>query len=268
LRTKRGTHLRWNVSKEARRYARADAIVVSIPKSGRTWLRVFLCAYFCGLAGRPFSFDILHSDTMPRVAFTHDLWEHWYYARLKDRLRGKHLVPRRVCREKPIILLVRDPRDVVVSLYFQVTRRDQSYHGTLAEMIRHQTFGIEPLVHVLNTWLATWGERPGVKLVRYEDCRADTARMFGEVLTFLGLEYIDTPSFADSVAFCRFENMQHLEATGKFATSILSPGDAHDTESFKVRRGVVQGYHDYLAADDIRYLDRAIVRLDKRYGYR
>jgi hypothetical protein len=67
--------------------------------------------------------------TLPRVAFTHDLWEHWYYARLKDRLRGKYLVPRRVCRDKPIILLVRDPRDVVVPLSFQVTRRDQSYRG-------------------------------------------------------------------------------------------------------------------------------------------
>jgi hypothetical protein len=238
-----------------------------MPKSGRTWLRVFLCAYFCDRAGRPFSFDILHSDTVPRIAFTHDLWEHWYYARLKDRLRGKHLVPWRVSRDKPIILLVRDPRDVVVSLYFQVTRRDQRYHGTLAEMIRHQTFGIEPLVHVLNTWLATWGERPGVQLVRYEDCRADPARIFGEVLTFLGVRHVDTSSLANGVAFCRFENMQRMEAMGEFETSILSPGAAHDAESFKVRRGVVQGYHDYLAADDIGYLDSAIMRLDKRYGY-
>jgi hypothetical protein len=267
LRTTTGTHLRWNVSTEARRYARADAIVVSIPKSGRTWLRVFLCAYFCGLAGRPFSFDILQSGTAPRVAFTHDLWEHWYYARLKDRLRGKHLVPRRVSKDTPIILLVRDPRDVVVSLYFQVTRRDQRYHGSLAEMIRHPAFGIEPMVYVLNTWFATWGERAAVQLVRYEDCRVDTVRTFGDVLTFLGVQPIDTPSFAESVAFCSFENMQRMEATGKFTTSILSPGDAHDTESFKVRRGIVQGYHDYLAADDIRYLDRAMQRLDKRYGY-
>jgi hypothetical protein len=263
----RRTHLRWNVSTEARRYARADAIVVSLPKSGRTWLRVFLCAYFCGLAGRPFSFDILQSDTVPHVAFTHDLWEHWYYARLKDRLRGKHLVPRRVSRDTPIILLVRDPRDVVVSLYFQVTRRDQRYHGSLAEMIRHQTFGIEPIVYVLNTWLATWGERAAVQLVRYEDCRADTARIFADVLTFLGVKHIDRPGFADSVAFSSFENMQRMEATGKFATRILAPGDAQDAESFKVRRGIVQGYHDYFAADDIRYLDRAMLRLDKRYGY-
>ena len=264
----RRTPLRWNVSKAAKRYARADAIVVSTPKSGRTWLRVFLCAYFCGLAGRPFSFDMLQRDTVPRVAFTHDLWEHWYYARLKDRLRGKHLVPWRVSRDKPIILLVRDPRDVVVSLYFQVTRRDQRYHGSLVEMIRHQTFGIEPLVYVLNTWLATWGDRPGVKLIRYEDCRADPVRLFGEVLTFLGVRHIDTPSFADSIAFCSFENMQRMEATGKFATRILAPGDTHDAESFKVRRGIVQGYRDYFGSNDIRYLDSAIMCLDKRYGYR
>jgi hypothetical protein len=61
--------------------------------------------------------------------------------------------------------------------------------------------------------------------------------------------------------------MQRMEATGTFATRILAPGDAQDAESFKVRRGIVQGYHDYFTADDIRYLNSAMRHLDKRYGY-
>jgi hypothetical protein len=259
--------LRWNITKTARRFASADAIVVSIPKSGRTWLRVFLSAYFCGLEGRPFSLAMPTSDRVPRVSFTHDLWEHWYYARLKDRLRGKHLIPRRVGRDTPIILLVRDPRDVVVSLYFQVTRRDHRYHGTLADMIRHPTFGIGAIITVLNAWMAEWGARPAVFLVRYEDCRTQNARLFREILLFLRVPSIDEQIFAHSLEFCRFKNMQRMEATAEFATSILSPGAAYDTESFKVRRGIVGGYQDYLEASDILYLNEAMRRLDERYGY-
>ena len=259
--------LRWNVTKEAGRFASADAIVVSIPKSGRTWLRVFLSAYFCGLEGRPFSLAMPPSDQAPRVSFTHDLWEHWYYARLKDRLRGKHLVPRRAGRDTPIILLVRDPRDVVVSLYFQVTRRDHRYHGTLADMLRHPTFGIGAIITVLNAWMAEWGARPAVHLVRYEDCRAHSTRIFREILLFLHVPRIDEHIFAHSLAFCSFENMQRMEAAAEFTTSILAPGAAHDTESFKVRRGIVGGYRDYLAASDVLYLNEAMRRLDKRYGY-
>ena len=39
--------VRWNLSSRARQLSDGDALIVSIPKSGRTWVRTFLCAYFC-----------------------------------------------------------------------------------------------------------------------------------------------------------------------------------------------------------------------------
>jgi hypothetical protein len=63
--------------------------------------------------------------------------------------------------------------------------------------------------------------------------------------------------------------MKKLEAAGQFKAraEILSPGNVDDPESYKTRRGVVVGFRDYLSADDMRYIDQAIARLDKRYGY-
>lgn len=49
--------LRWNFSSRARELSGGDAIVISIPKSGRTWVRTFLCAYFCERHGRPFTLE-------------------------------------------------------------------------------------------------------------------------------------------------------------------------------------------------------------------
>jgi hypothetical protein len=63
--------------------------------------------------------------------------------------------------------------------------------------------------------------------------------------------------------------MKKLEAARQFnaGAGILSPGNVDDPESYKTRRGVVGGFKDYLNAGDILYVERAIARLDRRYGY-
>jgi hypothetical protein len=39
--------MRWNLSSRARELSGGDPIMISVSKSGRTWVRVFLCTYFC-----------------------------------------------------------------------------------------------------------------------------------------------------------------------------------------------------------------------------
>jgi hypothetical protein len=260
---------RRNWTSQARRIAEADALVVSIPKSGRTWLRVFLHDYFCRLEGRECTLDPdeLAGSRVPKFVFTHDLWEHIKAQKLEHRIKGKYLIPARASRTKPIVLLARDPRDVIVSLFFQRTKRSSRYDGDLSEMIRHPYFGIDSVIDVMNTWIAEWSGRSAFKLLRYEDCRRNTDEAFRELLAFLGIQSIDEAFFARSLQFSSFENMKQLEATGRFRTRVLQPGNVNDTESFKVRRGVVGGYRDYLTPEDIVYLNAAVARLDPRYGY-
>jgi hypothetical protein len=47
----------------------------------------------------------------------------------------------------------------------------------------------------------------------------------------------------------------------------MGPGDVRDPESFKVRRGKVGGYREYLSIEDQKYAADALMKLDPRFGY-
>jgi hypothetical protein len=260
---------RRNWTSQARLYSESDAFVVSVPKSGRTWLRVFLYSYFCRSANREFTISNrkLVGTGAPKVIFTHDLWSYVRNRKLKFRLLGKNLIPLRVSRTKPILLLVRDPRDVIVSYFFQMTRRGSKYRGDLPETIRHPRFGVNSIVEVLNTWMAEWEARKDFKVIRYEDCRSHPDAAFREVLTFIGIEAIDEGTFRHALQFSSFENMKKMESARQFKNKILSAGNVEDPDSYKTRRGIVGGFKDYLGPEDLRYMNEALTRLDQRFGY-
>ena len=49
--------------------------------------------------------------------------------------------------------------------------------------------------------------------------------------------------------------MQRKEARGEYSTLSLTPADASDPESFKVRRGKIGGYADYLSEEDVAFME-------------
>jgi hypothetical protein len=260
----------WNWSKSGRRLVRADAIFVSFPKSGRTWVRVFYYAYIARLTGREFSWDAGDFSKYPRLFFTHDRWEHRLLPGWWNFIRGKHLVPPQARRENKIILMVRDPCDVVVSLYFHLLKRPHVFKWTpqpIGEMLRDPKFGLAQVIELMNGWHDEWQGRPNFKLLRYEDCKAEAAREFRGVLEFLGLAPVDDAAFAHALEFSRFENMQAMEAAGKFKEDELSAGNRADKESFKARSGKVGGFREHFNADDIAYATCEMKKLDSRFGY-
>src|SRR5437016_11036721 len=271
------TNSRWtrrNFSSRARELSGGKAIILSVPKSGRTWLRAFLCAYFCKRFGLEFTLrmDRHHDQRIPRVIFSHDLFEHRTKGDLWDRLRGKYLVPRRELSRAKIILLARDPRDCFVSLYLQLTRRDphapvELRRKSVSEMLRDRRFGVHAIVNTMNDWIEEFSGRDDFIVIRYESLRASPAEYFRDLLAVLGESAPDMTMFHDALEFSRFENMQKLEAAGAFDSKILHPGDVRDPESFKVRRGKVGGYREYLSVEDQAFAASALAKLDTRFGY-
>jgi len=268
------TWIRRNFSSRARELSGGDAIILSIPKSGRTWLRAFLCAYFCRRFGleftlRPGRYAV---PGFPRIVFSHDLFEHRTKGDWWDRIRGKYLIPRRELNRAKIILLARDPRDCFVSLYLQLTRRDPNApvslkKKTVSEMLRNEKFGLRAIVHVMNDWLNEFYQRDNFVLVRYEALRAAPAEHFRDLLAVLGESSPYANIFQEALEFSSFENMQKLEAARAFDSNILHPGDVRDPESFKVRRGKVGGYREYLSAGDQQFAATVMAELDRRFGY-
>ena len=269
-----GMPWRVNLTSRAAELSGGDAIVVSIPKSGRTWLRTFLSAYFCARYEHPFSLDLTKFDDprIPHVIYSHDLFEHRTKGRWWDRVRGKYLIPANELRRAQLILLARDPRDAFVSHYVQLTRPSADAPEELKskradEMLRDRLLGIGQIVRTMNDWLTEFGDRPNVTLVRYEDLRSRPAEHFGRVLSAIGEKQLSLPHFDAALRFSEFNNMQKMEAAGSFDSKILQPRDINDPESFNVRRGRIGGYADYLSVNDIEYANEAMSALDKRFGY-
>src|SRR6266446_2019162 len=268
--------LRWtrrNFSSRAKLLSGGEVLILSAPKSGRTWIRTFLCAYLCKRYGLEFTLQPGQHDHpgFPRVIFSHDRFEHRTKGNRWDRLRGKYLVPRRELRRAKIILLVRDPRDCFVSLYLQMTRRDPNAAAefkqkTVSDVLRDRRFGVRAIIMTMNDWLDEFSGRDNFTLPRYESLRASPAQHFRDLLALLGESAPEMPIFHEALDFSRFENMQKLEAAGAFDSKILHPGDVRDPESFKVRRGKVGGYREYLSVEDQEFAANALANLDVRFG--
>ena len=243
----------------------ARAVIVSPPKSGRTWLRVFLAAYAGFREGRPPERRIEQSEHALAVLFAHDRWEH-AAAPWSALLLGRCLVPVERRRNARIVLLVRDPRDALVSLHFQLTRRDRWFSGTLDDMLAHPVFGIRRFIDVMNGWAREWHGHERTLLLRYEDLMQDPRTGFETFVRF-ALGGVDTRALDEALTFSTFERMQELEASGYFEDRMLRGARASDPDSFKVRRGKVGIYRDHYSPASLAFVERELLRLDRRFGY-
>ncbi|HHP7245034.1 MAG TPA: sulfotransferase domain-containing protein [Elainellaceae cyanobacterium] len=234
-------------------YLSEDTLLLSFPKSGRTWLRYLVGSYLNEhfLLGLPEEHQLeVQSFTNIRVLHDDDV-----DAKPVDAFNPD----KSVFSPYKIILLVRDPRDVVVSWYFEKSRRHPKlwsgrfigFEGTLSEFIRSD-YGIRAIARYLGIWANHLPKFPDIRLVRYEDLKGDTTAELTRILQFLGIE---TQSFLVSsvVEKCSFQAMRSLEEMSALNSNRLKPVDIDDPESFKVRRAIVGGYRDYLAQADLDY---------------
>jgi hypothetical protein len=251
----------------------SDVVVVSYAKSGRTWLNAMISRLYHVRYGTPATQLINHDNfqrfnpAIPSVFFNHAL------GGLEKTDNVKLYLDRKV------ILLVRDPRDVAVSLWFHFAKRatagERTIHGIPAgvtelsprDFILREEVGLPSVVAFLERWLRNLELVPRSLLIRYEDLRAQPTAALKQVMDFVGGNFSED-EIAAAVAFCEFENMQKLERTGFFETKKLAPGDPDDSDSFKVRRGKVGGYRDYLSPEEVAETGALLAsRLPPELGY-
>lgn len=248
---------------EARRLRLADCVLASWAKSGRTWLRVMLAHYYeheYGLASVGLlDFDNLHRQNprVPTVFFTHGNY-------LRDFTR--HHDSKVDFYDKKVLLLVRDPRDVAVSQFFQWKYRMPLWKKRLNssaaeadrsifEFVMARDYGLPTIIEFLNGWAQEASHIRSLRVVRYEDMRADPRRVLIDVLEYLGTT-VTRERVAAAVDFARFDNLKKLETDRAFPGPRLAPGDPRNPDSYKVRRGKVGGYRDYFDDGQLDAIDR------------
>jgi hypothetical protein len=259
----------WNLTRKLGRFRDADAIVLSLGKSGRTWLRVMLHHALALEYEIPFDPIRLEpgASGAPRIAYTQELATHLRQNALWNQLLGKSILPRGLTDRKRMIVLARDPRDVVISSYFHKTERSRKTDCSLEEFLHHPRWGIDGLVTVLNRWRARFAAHPRCHWLSYEGLHRDPEGELLRLFASIGTP-ISPAAVAAAVEAARFDRMKAAEAAGEFGDMRLRPGDPARPDSFKVRRGQVGGYRGDLGPESIAYVDAAVARLDPFYGYR
>jgi hypothetical protein len=263
---------RRNLTRRRRRADEADVLFISFPKSGRTWFRTLWSAYWCKVAGIEFDLRVRGIPGMPHLYATHDRWTHLQEASAFKRLLGQGLIPPRAARDKPKALLVRDPRDVVVSLYFQMTKRSQVKRRykpeSLKALVHHPAFGFATICDLMNGWYLEWGGSDRFAMFRYEDARADPEPVMRQWLRFFGVDPIDEAALAHAIAYSDFSAAKQREQAGAITDKMMAARNLDDGDSFKARRGKVGGFTDYLDAEDLAYCNQTMARLLPVFGYK
>jgi hypothetical protein len=255
------------VVRNVKRRREADAFLLSFPKTGRTWLRVMLAELLATHYGRP---EVAARATAPRidagpgaprVVVRHDGNPH----KCTPQEIAGHRLEYAGCR---VMLLVRDPRDAIVSNYFQVTRRDHWFEGDLSTYLRWPRGSLDSMLRYYDVWARQRDVPAGFLLLRYEDLRRDTVAALQLIAEFLGLRAVAAATIESAIACSSFDAMRGREIARTADGSPLAPGTAGDPESFKTRKGKVGGYREYLRDADVDWVNARIdARLDPVYGY-
>ena len=254
--------------------------LLSYPKCGRTWLRLMLGKAISQHFHLPETEEVLflrsnrryHPDA-PRLMAIHEdrpmLRTPEELGTTKTRFRGKK-----------VIFLARDPRDVIVSSYFEMKNRGRlfgenpyeqhvpTFEGSLPEFIHQRRGGFDTLLTYYNIWAQNRQLPLDFLLVRYEDMKANPGGELRRVLDFIGLQAISQETIDEAVNFSSFQNMRKMEAEGRFQSGMLKPANQTDQESYKTRKGKIQGYLEYLSPLEIVALNQKMnARLDPYFGY-
>ena len=231
--------------------------LLSYPKAGRTWLRALVGKALVEHYGLPEATlldttELTRAAGLPLAVFDHD------QSALLTGLRWQAMpTDRNAYRGKRVLLLGRDVRDVVVSAYFQATLRIHVYEGSISEFIRDERYGIEKILAFYRIWAMARHVPAAFEFVRYEDLHRNPAQILAHVLAFLGAPVPPT-AIAVAVDYCRFENLRAAEAEDRFKHHALRRGATDDPEAFKVRKGKVGNFAEYLSSEDIAFIDAAV----------
>jgi hypothetical protein len=244
--------------------------IVSYPKCGRTWVRFMLGNMF----NEHFRLGLDNDEMLelkkkvhyrnlgiPFIEMHHD--GDAYKKHLSEiAFRTKRYTGKR------ILFLMRDPRDVVVSQFHQLSRRQGLIDTDLSSFIRSDDGGLPCIVKFYNEWLANIGCTREYLLLRYEDLKTDTFGQLKRLTGFFGLGDIPDSCLQNAIEASSFARMQKLEKKGAFSNERMRPTDPNDTQTFKVRKGKVGGYKEECSSEDIEFINGYIrEHLDPEAGY-
>ena len=237
--------------------------LISYPKSGRTWLRALVGSVLSSKLGEdpPILFkELILTRRLGILGMitTHDGSATTHGMNFQELPKDK-----KIYKEHKVLLLGRNIHDILVSSYFQATKRENIYKGSIPEFIRSGSFGARKILQFYQNWYFARTVPQDLMFLRYENLHKDTIGCFRKVIDFCEMGTVSEKIIDKALKFAQFSNLKKMESSGTYSDKgRLVPGDPNDEESYKIRRGQIGGYINYLSQEDIVYVDQML----QKYG--
>ena len=242
----------------------SDYVIVSFQKCGKTWLRMMLSKVLSEKFNiKKIKLDLqymtLFKKGAPNILISHG-------GSIKD---NNKINFQKIFKNKKIIFLVRDPRDIVVSLYHGSRTRDKTYDGgNISTFIRDGNSGFSKIINFMNAWANDLQNRnrDNYIIIKYENLKKDAARELRRIFNFMELD-IEDHYLHEAVNYGSFDNMRKLEVQQEIKDYRMLPGNLNDPNSFRTRKGKIGSHKEELSMEDIGYINQEMLNLNPFFGY-
>ncbi|MDJ0715936.1 MAG: sulfotransferase domain-containing protein [Prochloraceae cyanobacterium] len=241
-------------------YRMEDIFLVSFPKSGNTWLR-FLIANAIKVhynIQRQVNFFTIQ-DIIPDVNFSQNITSPGIFGRSDlPRIIKSHSAYNPYYNR--VILIVRDPRDVLISFYYYTKERNLIPDSwTISEFIRERKYGAQAWLEHTRSWYLTFKNGQTIKIFKYEDFLQEPEATLSSLMNLLGI-IMTRKSLEEAIELSSIENMKQSEIE-HLSTYIIQ----HQKTPF-VRQGkAIKG--KILSKTDRKFIENETRAIAQKIGY-
>lgn len=225
-------------------------VIISFPRSGRTWLLTLIGLNICHYKGLPIEQAMVERKKV--VAATHDRTDKSLKVHADNLITDKSEY-----KDTAVLFLTRDPKDTLVSAWLHATKRKGNFDGTLSEYIHDPRFGIEKITRFTQIWRDAAQVPCDFIEITYEEMVSNTASKLMAACIFFDILYTGE-SIDKAVVDGTLKKLQENEASGFFVEGIGKPKHPEDLNTYYHRKGGCGGYVDYMTKEDIDYCERFI----------
>jgi len=259
---------------------------VSFPKSGRTWIELMTAKVRSEITGEPIIGFLDRQRMNRKLKQGYDRRRNRLYGFLFQKkynylpadiifshgyknsniCKGKFF-PKKYYINQKIFLLVRDPRDVIVSYYKYEKFFHKRFDGDLSDFVRYSEsnsndykvrYGIQAIINYMNAWIENKSMFNNLYIGYYEDFRKNTLLEFSKLCDYFELD-ASKEIIQRAVDFGGFENMRKIELSGEINWHGFNKHQIDkkniNVDELKTRKGKVGSYVDDLDQSDIEYIN-------------
>lgn len=235
-----------------------DSYVIGFPKVGNTWLEVMIRAALIFKFHRPeedFSRILAPKRKLPRGVLA---------------VHGTHHMPRfneepywelqlnpKPLENKNVLILIRNPGDTLVSLYYHNVYRTQppAYDDDIDKHAMSDIYGIDKFIRFYSQLFELRSAFRNYQVLSYNYLRSDPHGGLQMALTTLGMEDVPVDVIDHAVAYGSYENMRSMEEEGASRLPPLMPSPNRDERARKVRRAQQLAFPNELSATTVKQIE-------------